>query len=52
MGNYLSHEVPIEADGGIGADGVLQEVVTGADERAHGWLHGSDQALAIAQRTL
>ena len=46
------HEVPIEADGGVGADGVPQEVVTEADEKAHGWLHGSDEALAIAQRTL
>ena len=26
--------------------------MTGADEKAHGWLHGSDEALAIAQRTL
>ena len=26
--------------------------MTGADERAHGWLHGLDEALAIAQRTL
>ena len=42
----VPHEVPIEVDG------VPQEVVTGADERAHGWLHGSDEALAIAQRTL
>ena len=48
----VPHEVPIEADGGVGADGVPQEVVTGADKRAHGWLHGSDEALAIAQRTL
>ena len=48
----VPHEVPIEADGGIGADGVLEEVVTRADERAHGSLHGSDEALAIAQRTL
>ena len=48
----VPHEVPIGADGGIGADGVLQEVVTGADERAHRWLHGSDEALVIAQRTL
>ena len=28
------------------------EVVTGVDERVHGGLHGSDEALAIAQRTL
>ena len=48
----VPHEVLIEADGGVGADGVPQEVVTGADERAHGWLHGSNEALAIAQRTL
>ena len=48
----VPHEVLIEADGGVGADGVPQEVVTGADERAHGWLHGLDEALAIAQRTL
>ena len=31
---------------------VPHEVVTGADERAHGGLHGPDKALAIAQRTL
>ena len=48
----VPHEVPIEADGGVGADGVPQEVVTRADERAHEWLHGSDEALAIAQHTL
>ena len=48
----VPHEVPIEADGGIGADRVLEEVVTTADERAHRSLHGSDKALAIAQRTL
>ena len=46
----VPHEVPIEADGGIGADGVPEEVVTRADERVHGSLHGSDEALAIAQR--
>ena len=50
--NEVQHEVPIEADGGIGVDGVPEEVVTRADERAHGSLHGSDEALAIAQRTL
>ena len=48
----VPHEVPIEADGGIGAVGVPEEVVTWADERAHGSLHGSDEALAIAERTL
>ena len=48
----VPHEVPIEADGGVGADGVPQEVVIRADERAHGWLHGSEEALAIAQCTL
>ena len=26
--------------------------MTGANKRAHGWLHGLDEALAIAQRTL
>ena len=48
----VPHEVPIEVDGGVGAVGVPQEVVTGADERAHKWLHWSDEALAIAQRML
>ena len=48
----VSHEVVTEADGGAGADGVPHEVVTRADERAHRGLHGSDKALAIAQRTL
>ena len=48
----VPHEVPIEVDGGIGAVGVPEEVVTRADERAHGSLHGSDEALAIAERTL
>ena len=48
----VPHEVPIEADGGIGADGVTEEVVTKTDERAHGSLHVSVEALAIAQRTL
>ena len=48
----VPHEVSIEADGGVGADGVPQEVVIGADKRAHGWLHGLDEALTIAQRTL
>ena len=48
----VPHEVVIEADGGVGADGVPQEVVTEVDERAHGGLHRSDKALAIAQRTL
>ena len=37
------------ADGGARADGVPHEVVTGADDRAHGGLHGSDKALTIAQ---
>ena len=48
----VPHEVPIEADGGIGAVAVPEEVVTRVDERAHGSLHGSDEALAIAERTL
>ena len=48
----VPHEVPIEADGGIGADGVPEEVLTRADERAHKSLHGSNEALAIAQHTL
>ena len=48
----VPHEVPIEVDGGVGADGVPQEVVTGVDKKAHGWLHGSEEALAIAQCTL
>ena len=48
----VPHEVPIEADGGTGADGVPEEVVTRVDERAHGSLHRSDEALAIVQRTL
>ena len=48
----VPHEVVTEADKGVEADGVPQEVVTGVDERAHGGLHGSDEALAIAQRTL
>ena len=48
----VPHEVLIEADGGIGAVGVPEEVVTRADKRAHGSLHGSDEALAIAERTL
>ena len=46
------YEVLIEVDGGIGADGVPEEVVTRVDERAHESLHGSDEALAIAQCTL
>ena len=50
--NEVLHEVPIEADGGIGAVGLPEEVVTRADKRAHGSLHGSDEALAIAERTL
>ena len=37
------------ADRGAGADIVPYEVVTKADERAHGRQHGSDEALAIAQ---
>ena len=48
----VPHEVPIEADGGVGVDGAPEEVVTRADGRAHRWLHGLDEALAIAQRTL
>ena len=48
----VPHEVQTEADGGVAADEVPLEVVTGADERAHGRLHGSDEALAIAQCTL
>ena len=32
-----------------GADGVVDEVVTGADERTDGGQHRSDEALAIAQ---
>ena len=48
----VPHEVPIEADGGVGAVGVPQEVVTRTDERAHEGLYRSDEALAIAQRTL
>ena len=48
----VPHEVPIEADGEIGAVGVPEEVVTKADKRTHGSLHGSDEALAIAERML
>ena len=48
----VRHEVVIEADGGVGADGVPQEVVIKGDKRAHRGLHGLDEALAIAQRTL
>ena len=42
-------QINVEADGGAGVDGVPHEVVTGANERAHGGQHGSDEALAIAQ---
>ena len=48
----VPHKVSIEADGGVGADGVPEEVVTRADGRAHGRLHRSNKALAIAQSTL
>ena len=45
-------QINVGVDGGAGVDGMPHEVVTGADKRAHGGLHGSDEALAIAQRTL
>ena len=48
----VPREVVTKADGGVAADGVPQEVVIEVDERAHGGVHGSDEALAIAQRTL
>ena len=48
----MPHEVVTEAHGGAGADGVPHEIVARADERAYRGLHGSDEALAIAQRTL
>ena len=40
------------ADEGTRADGVADKVVIRADERAQGRQHGSDKALAIAQRML
>ena len=41
-------QINIGAYRGVGVDVVLHEVVTGADERAHGGLHGLDKAVAIA----
>ena len=40
------------ADRGVREDGVANEVVTGADERAYGEQHRLDEALAIAQYML
>ena len=42
-------QINVGTNRGAGADGMPHEVVTGADEKAQGGLHGLDEALAIAQ---